>query len=84
VTRRGQRTLRLSRRLLTAITTNLIERNKADTFDNGDMDEYVSAAVLRLNESIALCRVELLTMPVATMASFECTNVIGVVIGPFR
>jgi hypothetical protein len=48
------------------------------------MDEYVSAAVLRLNESIALCRVELLTMPVATMASFECTNVIGLVIGPFR
>jgi len=51
-------------RLLTAITDNLIfdrltliERTKAGTFDSGDMDEYVSAAILRLNESIAFRRV---------------------------
>src|SRR5262249_13816417 len=52
-------------RLLTAITDNLIidrltliERSKAGTFDSGDMDEHVSAAVLGLNESITLRRVE--------------------------
>src|SRR5262249_25927364 len=52
-------------RLLTAITDNLIidrltliERSKSGTFDSGDMDEHVSAAVLGLNESIALGRVE--------------------------
>src|SRR6516165_2365927 len=52
-------------RLLTTITDNfifdrltLIERTKAGTFDSRDMDEHVSAAVLGLNESIALRRVE--------------------------
>jgi hypothetical protein len=47
------------RRLLTTITDNLIfdrltliERTKAGTFDSGDMDEHVSAAILGLNESI--------------------------------
>src|SRR5262244_2574023 len=52
-------------RLLTTITDNfifdrlpLIERTKADTFDSRDMDEHISAAVLGLNESIALRRVE--------------------------
>jgi hypothetical protein len=57
--------LQIVRRLLTAITDNLIfdrltfiERTKAGTFDSGDMDEHVSAAVLGLNESIALRRVE--------------------------
>jgi hypothetical protein len=52
-------------RLLTTITDNLIfdrltliERTKAGTFDSGNMDEHVSAAVLGLNESIALRRVE--------------------------
>src|SRR6516225_3397576 len=57
--------LQIVRRFLTAITDNLIfdrltfiERAKAGTFDSGDMDEHVSAAVLGLNESIALRRVE--------------------------
>ena len=52
-------------RLLTTITDNLIfdsltliERTKAGTFDSRDMDEHISAAVLGLNESIALRRVE--------------------------
>ena len=52
-------------RLLTTITDNLIfdrltliERTKTGTFDSGDMDKHVSAAVLGLNESIALRRVE--------------------------
>ena len=50
-------------RLLTTITDDLIfdsltliERTKAGTFDSRDMDEHVSAAVLGLNESIALRR----------------------------
>jgi hypothetical protein len=50
---------------LTAITDDLIfdrltliERTKAGTFDSGDMDEHVSAAILGLNESITLRRVE--------------------------
>src|SRR5262244_2831531 len=53
------------RRFLAAITDNLIfdhltlvERTQAGTLDGGDMDEHVSAAVLGLNESIALGRVE--------------------------
>src|SRR6266566_7918322 len=52
-------------RLLTKISDDLIfdsltliERTKAGTFDSRDMDEHVSAAVLGLNESIALRRVE--------------------------
>jgi hypothetical protein len=57
--------LQIVRRFLTAITNNLIfdcltfiERMKAGTFHGGDMDEYISAAALGLNESIALRRVE--------------------------
>src|SRR5262249_35138298 len=57
--------LKVVRRLLAAITDNLIfdrltlvERTKAGTLDSGDMDEHVSAAVLGLNEPIALGRVE--------------------------
>src|SRR5262249_36853217 len=57
--------LQIVRRFLAAITENLIfdrltlvERTKAGTLDGGDMDEHVSAAVLGLNESIALGRVE--------------------------
>jgi hypothetical protein len=52
-------------RLFTTITDNfifdrltVIERTKAGTFDSRDMDEHVSAAVLGLNESTALSRVE--------------------------
>ena len=69
--------LQIVRRFLTAITDNLIfdrltfiERAKAGTFDSGDMDEHVSAAVLRLNEPITLGRVEtIFTVPVAILAS---------------
>src|SRR5215813_11739273 len=57
--------LKVVRRLLAAIADNLIfdrltlvERTKAGTLDSGDMDEHVSAAVLGLNEPIALGRVE--------------------------
>jgi hypothetical protein len=57
--------LQIVRRFLTTITDNLIfdrltfiERTKAGTFDSRDMDENVSAAVLGLNESIALRGVE--------------------------
>ena len=47
------------RRLLAAVADHfifdhltLVERVQAGTLDRGDMDEYVSAAGLRLNESI--------------------------------
>src|SRR6516165_1249766 len=70
-------------RLLTAITDNLIfdrltliERTKAGTFDSGDMDEYVSAAIPRLNESIAFRRVESFHSASSIMASFARASVI--------
>src|SRR5262245_50046384 len=46
------------RRLLTAVVDHLtlVERAQAGTLDRGDMDEYVSAAVLGLDETIALRR----------------------------
>jgi hypothetical protein len=57
--------LQIVRRFLTAIIDNLIfdrltfiERTKAGTFDGGDMDEYISATALGVNESIAFRRVE--------------------------
>src|SRR5262249_49053167 len=69
------------RRLLAAVADvfdhlTLVERVQAGTLDRGDMDEYVSAAALRLNESIALRRIEPFHGAVAIMASFACTNVI--------
>jgi hypothetical protein len=36
----------------------LVERSQTGALDRGDMDEYVSAAVLRRNESITIRRVE--------------------------
>jgi hypothetical protein len=48
----------LPRLLIIFDRLTLIERTKAGTFNTGDMDEYVSAAILRLNESIAFRRVE--------------------------
>jgi len=75
--------LQIVRRFLTAITDNLIfdrltfiERAKAGTFDSGDMDEHVSAAVLGLNESIALRRVEPFDSAGSHRGLLECTNVI--------
>src|SRR5262249_44601109 len=76
--------LKVVRRLLAAITDNLIfdrltlvERTKAGTLDSGDMDEHVSAAVLGLNESIALGRVEPFDSASSHHRLLECTNVIG-------
>src|SRR5262249_22510021 len=72
------------RRLLAAIADNLIfdrltlvERTKAGTLDSGDMDEHVSAAILGLNESIALGRVEPFDSASSHHRLLECTNVIG-------
>src|SRR3984885_8371084 len=45
--------LRFERKLLA-----FIERTHAGAFDGADMDEHVVAAVIRLNEAEALCRVE--------------------------
>src|SRR5262249_51084131 len=76
--------LKVVRRLLAAITDNLIfdrltlvERTKAGTLDSGDMDEHVSAAILGLNESIALGRVEPFDSASSHHRLLECTNVIG-------
>jgi hypothetical protein len=70
--------LQIVRRFLTAITENLIfdrltlvERTKAGTLNSRDMDEHVSAAVLGLNESIALRRVEPFDSAVAIVASLN-------------
>src|SRR6516225_5761176 len=72
------------RRFLAAITDNLIfdhltlvERTQAGTLDSGDMDEHVSAAVLGLNESIALGRVEPFDDASSHHRLLECTNVIA-------
>src|SRR5215467_9758232 len=53
------------RRLLAAVADELVfdhltlvERGQARALDRGDMDEYVFAAVLRLNEPITFRRVE--------------------------
>ncbi len=80
----------IARRLLAAVADHLIveyltlvERSQASALDRGDMDEHVSTAVLRRNESIAFRRIEPFhcasscTVPVAIMASFACTNVIA-------
>src|SRR5262245_29026603 len=71
-------------RLLTTITDNLIfdrltliERTKAGTFDSGDMDEHVPAAVLGLNESIALRRVEPFDSAGSHHGLLDCTNLSG-------
>jgi len=65
------------RRLLAAVAhqfivdrLTLVEGAQAGPLDRGDMDEHVSAAVLRLNEPITLGRVEtIFTVPVAILAS---------------
>jgi hypothetical protein len=49
----------------------IVRRTKAGTLNSRDMDEHVSAAVLGLNESIALRRVNHLTVPVAIVASLN-------------
>src|SRR5262247_3020282 len=76
--------LQIVRRFLTAIADNLIfdcltlvERTQAGTLDSGDMDEHVSAAVLGLNESIALGRVEPFDGASSHHRLLECTNVIA-------
>src|SRR5262249_54821174 len=73
--------LEVVRRLLAAIADNLIfdcltlvERIKAGTLDSGDMDEHVSAAVLGLNESIALGRVEPFDSASSHRRLLECTS----------
>jgi len=61
----GSTRFEILRRLLAAVADQLVfdhltfvERGQASALDRGDMDEYVFAAILRLNESIAFRRVE--------------------------
>jgi hypothetical protein len=57
--------LEIDRRLHTSIALNFVlnvlsfvERRQAGTFDSTDMYEYIFAAALRLNESVALRWIE--------------------------
>src|SRR5262249_45026109 len=61
----GSTRFEILRRLLAAVADQLVfdhltfvERGQASALDRGDMNEYVFAAILRLNESIAFRRVE--------------------------
>src|SRR5262249_9044493 len=72
------------RRLLAAVADQLVldhlafvERGQAGALDRGDMDEYVFAAVLRLNESIALGRIEPFHGAGSHLRLLVCTNLIA-------
>src|SRR5215510_11673199 len=72
------------RRLLAAVADHfifdrltLIESGQAGTLDRGDMDEYVFAAALGLNEPIALRRVEPLHGASSHHGLLVCTNLIA-------
>src|SRR5262245_30033450 len=55
----------------------LVERAQAGALDRRDMDEYVSAAALRLNESIAFRRVEPFHGATGHHGLLVCTNLIA-------
>src|SRR5262249_367958 len=72
------------RRLLAAVADNLViddltlvERSQAGALHRGDMDEHVSAAALRLNETIALRRVEPFHSAGSHLGLLVCTNLIA-------
>src|SRR5262249_40090603 len=72
------------RRLLAAVADHfifehltLVERAQAGALDRGDMDEHVSAAALRLNESIAFRRVEPFHGAGSHLGLLVCTNLIA-------
>src|SRR6516165_22457 len=72
------------RRFLAAVADHLVidhltlvERTQAGALDRGDMDEYVSAAVLRLNETVALRRVEPFHGASSHHGLLACTNLIA-------
>ncbi len=48
-----------------------VQCNKASHFDGADMDEYVSGAILRLDEPVTRGGLNHLTVPVAIIASFH-------------
>jgi len=72
------------RRLLAAVAhqfivdrLTLVEGAQAGPLDRGDMDEHVSAAVLRLNEPITLGRVEPFHCASSHLGLRVCTNLIA-------
>src|SRR5262245_34828469 len=76
--------LEILRRLLAAVADHfvfdrltLVESGQAGALDRGDMDEYVFAAALGLNEPIALRRVEPLHGASSHHDLLVCTNLIA-------
>src|SRR6516165_933120 len=74
----------IGRRLLAAVADQfivehlaLVERAQAGPLDRRDVDEHVSAAVLRLNEPIALRRVEPFHGASSHHGLLACTNLIA-------
>src|SRR5262245_48352452 len=72
------------RRLLAAVGDHfifdhltLVERAQAGALDRGAMDEYISAAVLRFNESIAFRRVKPFNGASSHHGLLACTNLIA-------
>src|SRR5262249_36456423 len=76
--------LEILRRLLAAVADHfvfdrltLVESGQAGALDRGDMDEYVFAAALGLNEPVALRRVEPLHGASSHHGLLVCTNLIA-------
>src|SRR5215475_4481532 len=72
------------RRLLAAVADHfifdrltLVESGQAGALDRGDVDEYIFAAALGLNESVALRRVEPLHGASSHHGLLVCTNLIA-------
>src|SRR5499427_10695396 len=72
------------RRLLAAVADHfifdrltLVESGQAGALDRGDMDEYILATALGLNESVALRRVEPLHGAGSHHGLLVCTNLIA-------
>src|SRR5262245_61327085 len=76
--------LEILRRLLAAVADHfvfdrltLVESGQAGALDRGDMDEYVFAAALGLNEPVALRRFEPLHGASSHHGLLVCTNLIA-------
>src|SRR5262249_39764645 len=76
--------LEIVRRLLAAVADHfifdhltLVERSQAGALDRGDVDEYIFAAALGLNETITFRRVEPFHGAGSHLGLLVCTNLIA-------